>query len=249
VLITRPAHHAQAFAKQLYARGAEPVFAASIAIEPPDDAHPAHHAIDDLAAYAWIVFSSQNAVDAFFDRLASLDADTRYIGRCKVAAIGTKTAERLREHGVRADLVPAEFVSEEIARALIETAKHGDRVLIFRAAEARDVLPEMLEEAGLGVTVVAAYKTRFAHDPAFAPKVARADVLTFTSASTVRGFAEALGGTAGAVEAARGKTVACIGPVTAEAASACGLDVDIIAEVFTTDGLVDALEAHFSLRS
>ena len=126
---------------------------------------PGHHAIDDLASYAWIVFSSQNAVEAFFDRLNSLDADARYIGRTKVAAIGTRTAQRLREYGVRADLVPAEFVSEELAPALIDAAKTGDRVLVYRAQDARDVLPQMLEDAGLRVTVVDAYKTSFVRDP------------------------------------------------------------------------------------
>jgi uroporphyrinogen III methyltransferase/synthase len=249
VLITRPARQAEGFASALYARGVEPILAPTIVIEPPDDPRDGHHAIDDLASYAWVVFSSQNAVDAFFDRVNSLDADARYLGGVKVAAIGTRTAQRLRESGVRADLTPAEFVSEEIAPALIGAARTGDRILIYRAQDARDVLPQMLEEAGLRVTVVAAYKTQFAHDPGFAQHVARADVLTFTSASTVQGFAEALGGNARAVEAARGKAVACIGPITAEAARECGLQVDIVAGVFTTAGLLDALETYFTLRA
>jgi uroporphyrinogen III methyltransferase / synthase len=249
VLLTRPAHQVQAFANALYARGAEPIVASTVAIEAPDDPHGGHHAIDDLASYAWIVFSSQNAVEAFFDRLNSLDADARYIGRTKVAAIGTRTAQRLRENGVRADLVPAEFVSEELAPALIGAAKTGDRVLVYRAQDARDVLPQMLEDAGLRVTVVDAYKTSFVRDPAFAQKVARADVLTFTSASTVQGFAQALGGDAAAVAAARGKTVACTGPITADAAREYGLQVDVIADTFTAAGLLDALEAYFSLSA
>ena len=247
VLITRPAQQAPEFARALYARGVEPILASTIAIVPPDDSAAAHRAIDELAAYRWVVFTSQNGVDAFFDRLASLDADARYLGATKVAAIGTKTAERLRAFGVRADLVPAAFVSEEIARALIEVTHDGDRVLIFRAQEARDVLPQMLEDAGRTPHVVAAYKTIFDVDPQFAQKVARADVLTFTSASTVRGYVELLGGAAAARNAARNKLIACIGPVTAEAADEAGLHVDVVADVFTTDGLLDALEAHLSL--
>ena len=247
VLITRPAQQAPEFARALYARGVEPILASTIAIVPPDDPAAAHRAIDELAAYRWIVFTSQNGVDAFFDRLASLDADARYLGATKVAAIGSKTAERLRAFGVRADLVPAAFVSEEIARALIEATHSGDRVLIFRAQEARDVLPQMLEDAGRNPHVVAAYKTIFDVDPQFAQKVARADVLTFTSASTVRGYVELLGGAAAARDAARNKLIACIGPVTAEAADEAGLHVDVVADVFTTDGLLDALEAHLSL--
>jgi uroporphyrinogen-III synthase len=244
VLITRPANNAHAFARALYARGVEPIFASTIAIGPPDDHVAAHAAIDRLAEYGWLVFTSQNGVDAFFERLRSLDADARYVGKTKVAAIGSKTADRLREHGVHPDLVPRAFVGEEIARALIEATRDGERVLIFRAQEGRDVLPQMLEEAGRHPHVVAAYKTIFEADPQFAEKVARADVVTFTSASSVRGFLGLLNGAERAIEAVHGKLIACIGPVTAEAAVDAGLHVDVVADVSTTDGLLDALEAH-----
>ncbi|MBV8637657.1 MAG: uroporphyrinogen-III C-methyltransferase [Candidatus Eremiobacteraeota bacterium] len=247
VLITRPVHQAEQFARALYARGVEPLLASTIAIVPPDDVHAAHREIDRLEQYAWVVFTSQNGVEAFFDRLNSLGADARYIAKTKVAAIGAKTAERLRENGVRADLVPPAYISEEVARALLEATTEGDRILIYRAQEARDVLPEMLEDASRVPTVVAAYKTVFDIDPEFGEKVARADVLTFTSASTVRGFIELLGGEAAAAAAARGKVVACIGPVTAEAAESAGLHVDVVADVYTTEGLLDALEAHLTL--
>jgi len=92
VLITRPAHQAQSFAQALYARGVEPILASTIVIGPPDDVTAAHRAIDDLAEFGWVVFTSANGVDAFFDRLASLDADSRYIGQTRVAAIGSNTA-------------------------------------------------------------------------------------------------------------------------------------------------------------
>lgn len=247
VLITRPGKHAERFARTLYARGVEPILGSTIVIGPPDDSLPARAAIDDLARYAWVVFTSQNGVDAFFDRLDALDADARYVGATKIAAIGAKTAERLRERGVRADLVPAAYVGEEIARALIEATHAGDEILIYRAQEARDVLPEMLASADRKPHVVAAYKTAFDVDPEFAQKVARADVLTFTSASTVRGFAELLGGAEAARAASCGKLVACIGPITAEAAGDAGLHVDVVADVFTTEGLLAALEAHLAL--
>jgi uroporphyrinogen-III synthase len=132
--------------------------------------------------------------------------------------------------------VPAAFVSEEIARALMQATHTGDRILIYRAQEARDVLPQMLEDAGRKPDVVAAYKTIFDVDPEFAQKVQRADVLTFTSASTVRGYVELLGGEATAR-----------GPITAETADEFGLHVDVVADVFTTEGLLDALEAHLAL--
>jgi uroporphyrinogen-III synthase len=246
LLITRPARNAEDFVHALTARGVEPILASTIAIVPPDDTHAAHHAIDELAEYSWVVFTSQNGVDAFFERLYSLDSDARYLAGTRVAAIGSKTSERLRENGILADLVPSIHISEEIGRALIEASDDGDRILIFRAQEARDVLPEMLDDAGRHAHVVAAYKTVFDVDPQFASKVRSADILTFTSASTVRGYVELLGGKDDAVAAARGKVIACIGPITAETAEKLGLHVDVVAGVSTTDGLLDTLERHIA---
>ncbi|MGZ3563302.1 MAG: uroporphyrinogen-III C-methyltransferase [Vulcanimicrobiaceae bacterium] len=246
VLVTRPQAQSESFVHALWSLGAEPVLAPAIAIGPPDDPHPAHAAIDRLHEYAWVVFTSGNGVAAFFDRLDSLDADARYIGRTRVAAIGPKTAETLAKHGVKADLLPAQYVSEEIGRALIEATRDGDRVLIYRAQEARDVLPQMLADADRKPEVVAAYKTSFAHDPQFAEKVARCDILTFTSASTVHGFVANLGGADAAREASSGKLVACIGPVTAEAVRSHDINVDVIADSYTVDGLLAALEGRFA---
>jgi uroporphyrinogen III methyltransferase / synthase len=246
VLVTRPAGSAHELARALQARGAEAIAAPTIMIEPPDDLRSAHRAVDELDRYAWVVFTSRNGVDVFFERLASLGADARLLGRMKVAVIGSATAERLRHYGVRADLVPAEFVGEELARSLIAAARPGDRVLIFRAQEARDVLPKMLAEAGFETTVVAAYKSTAARDPEFPGKLARSDAVIFTSPSTVAGFVSLIGGEARAAEAARGKTIACIGPITAQAAREAGLEVVVMADVFTAEGIVDALESHFA---
>lgn len=248
VLVTRAGPQSSTFANALLARGAEPIVAPTIEITAPDDPLPARRVLDGLGAYEWLVFTSQNGVDAFFAALDSRDEDARALGAARVAAIGDRTAERLRGHGIRADLVPGAFVGEKIARALIERAAPGDRVLIYRAQEARDALPRMLEEAGLRPDVVAAYKTVFAQPPNFHDAVARAVVLTFTSASTVRGFCAALGGDAAAADAARGKCVACIGPITAQSATEAGLAVDVIATVYTTAGLIDALEAYFAAK-
>jgi uroporphyrinogen III methyltransferase / synthase len=246
VLVTRAGEHSGTFARDLLARGALPILAPTIAIEPPDDFRAADTALDSLASFAWLVFTSQNGVDAFFAQLAARDADARAIGSVKVAAIGERTAERLRAHGVRADLVPGEFVGEAIARAIAERSARADRVLIYRAQEARDVLPRMLEEAGRQLTIVPAYKTVVPNDPDFAAKARAADVLTFTSASTVRGFSTLLGGDAAAARCALGKCVACIGPITAQAARDAGLAVDTIARRSTAAALLEALETYFA---
>ena len=249
VLITRAGTQSAAFSRALLARGAEPILAPAIAIEAIEDTRAVDDAIADLSKYAWVAFTSRNGIDAFFARLAAQGADARRIGSTKVAAIGDRTAECLRSNGVIADLVPPAFEGEEIARALVARAAPGERVLLFRAQEARDVLPRMLEDAGLRVDDVAAYRTVVPKDKDFAQKVGRADVLTFTSASTVRGFVQLLGEGATPARAASGKCVACIGPITANAAAQAGLTVDVVAQVFTTEGLLDALESCFALQT
>ncbi len=249
VLVTRAGEQSAGFARALLARGAEPIPAPAIAVVAPDDDEPARKAARELATYAWIVFTSQNGVDALFGHLAERAADARAFGSAKVAAIGERTAERLRANGIRADLVPEEFVGEELARALLERSQPGERVLFYRAAQARDEPVRMLRDAGRDATVVAAYKTTYAQDPAYADKVARADILTFTSASTVRGFCSLLGGDANAAAAARGKLVACIGPITAQAVRDAGMSAGVVASSYTTAGLLDAIEAALSSTS
>lgn len=168
--------------------------------------------------------------------------DARTFGGAKIAAIGIKTSQTLLAHRVYADLVPQSYVAEDLAEALIASSKPGDAILVYRAEEARDVLPVRLRESGRSVDVVAAYKTVYAEDPQFAQKVAQCDILTFTSASTVRGFVHNLRGPAAAAHAASGKIVACIGPITADEARKNGLDVTVTAGEFTANGLVAALE-------
>ena len=246
VAITRSGEQSALFAAALLERGAQPIAAPTIALRPPDDPGIARNALDELESFAWIVFTSRNGVDAFFASLRERNADARAIGKARVAAIGDRTAERLRGCGVQPDLVPQSFIGEEVARGVIERSHPKDCVLIYRAQEARDVLPKMLEAGGLRVTVAAAYKTVVPDDPEFASKIAGADVLTFTSASTVRGFTTLLGGDAVAARAAFGKVVACIGPITAQAAIEAGLHVEVVAERYTADGLLEALEAHLT---
>jgi uroporphyrinogen III methyltransferase/synthase len=249
VLITRAGEQSAEFARALLARGAQPILAPTIAIVPVDETSAAERAFPELSSFAWLIFTSQNGVDAFFARLAARGGDARSIGRAKVAAIGDRTAARLRTCGVIADLVPAEFISEEIAREVIACSSAGDRVLLYRAQEARDVLPQMLQDAGLTVTIVPAYTTVIPPDAHFAQKVSEADVLTFTSASTIRGFVTLLGDRIAPSQAANGKCVACIGPITASAAAEAGLNIDVVASVHTTAGLLDALEIHYAART
>lgn len=209
---------------------------------PTDNPATAEQAVNAAAKNAWVVFTSANGVRAFFNILKARREDARAFGSAKIAAIGIKTSQALLEHRVYADLVPHSYVAEHLADALITASKPGDRILIYRAEEARDVLPDRLRKAGREPVVVSAYKTVFTDDPEFAQKVAQSDILTFTSASTVRGFAHNLHGNAAAAHAAQGKLVACIGPITAEEAHKVGLDVTTVADEYTADGLITALE-------
>jgi len=240
VLITRARAEADAFAERLLEIGAEPVIAPAIAIGPPDDPAPARAALATLASRAWVVFTSGNGVAACFDLLHADGGDARRFGAARVAAVGPKTAERLAAQGIRPDFVPDAHVGEAVAAGLLERTQPGDRVLLFGAQEMRDVIPRTLRAAGREVEVVAGYKTSIVEDPELARRAEETDVWTFTSASTVRGF---VANVPGAGDLAQERTVACIGPIAAKAARDSGLPPDVVAEEFTVDGLIAALEA------
>ena len=185
-------------------------------------------------AYHWIVFTSVHGVDAFVACAAGASR-----GNARVAAIGGKTAVRAEQLGLAVDFVPDEAIEEALAAGLIERSAPGARVLIFRAQEARQALPELLRAAGREVDDVAGYATRTVRDPAFAEAARTTDVWTFTSGSTVRALVANLPGASGI---AHGKIVACIGPATADVARACGLPVHVTASAHDVDGLLAALE-------
>ncbi len=210
-------------------------------MRPPDDRAAAELAVASAGGNAWIVFTSANGVKAFFDLLDARREDARALGSAKIAAIGIATSAALRTRGIYADLVPQSYVAEDLAQALIVASRPGEDLLIYRAQEARDVLPERLRAAGRNPHVVAAYKTVFTDDPQFAGKVQQSDILTFTSTSTVRGFSHNLGGGVACAAAAQNKLVACIGPITAQTAREMGLQPRVVASDFTAAGLLTAL--------
>jgi uroporphyrinogen III methyltransferase / synthase len=238
VLVTRPAHQADDFAARLWEAGAEPILAPTIEIVPPPDLAAARDAAARVRDYAWIVFTSRNGVDAFFDRLGELGRDARAFGDVRIAAIGPKTAEALTAHGVRADLIPTAYVNEAVAAALLEHTSAGDRILVYRAHVARDVLPDTLRRHDRDVDVVTAYRTAFVDDAALAGKVERADIVSFTSSSAVTGLLHNLPDAAAVL---RNKSVVVIGPITAQTARQAGIVVDAVADEFTVDGLLRLL--------
>ena len=237
IVVTRTRTQASELAHLLRRRGAAPLEVPTIEIVEPDDQSAVGEAIDRLGDYEWIVFTSPNGVSRFCDRMR----DARALGGVRIAAIGPGTARLLAERNLQADLIPEHYVAEGLLEAFPPPSGSG-RVLLARATEARDVLPDGLADAGWQVDVVPVYRTVQATlDDEARADVATADVVTFTSSSTVRHFVELLG-----VDAVP-PTVACIGPVTAATARELGLQVDVEAGTHTIPGLVAALEHHFGV--
>ncbi|HEX8959351.1 MAG TPA: uroporphyrinogen-III synthase, partial [Solirubrobacterales bacterium] len=253
VVVTRARAQASGLAATLRGLGAEVVELPAIRIEPRIDSEEVRRAVERIGEYALVCLTSPNGVHLLFEALGAAGLDARALGGPQgkqaedaagagaagttVAAIGPGTARALSEHGVVADIVPERFVAEALVDALASVEVAGRPVLIARAAEARDVLPEALRERGAVVDVIALYETvREEPAPEAVEAASAADYLTFTSSSTVRNLADALGG-----DFPNGARVVSIGPVTSEAARAAGLTVHAEAERHDVDGLVEAL--------
>ena len=262
VLVTRTRDQAGALCTQLRAVGALPIELPVIRIVPPADWQPLDRALRTLleqAAYDWLIFTSANGVRMVLERLRALGYEPTALAMVPIATIGPATAAALQEYGLAASLLPDEYIAEGVAEALRrEVAVHGGtlagkRLLLARAAEARQVLITELEQAGAAVDVVAAYRTLPAsHDDERGREVVellrqgRLDMLTFTSSSTVQHFMGWL--TQAAPDLVpmltfpeKSPLIACIGPITASTARSYGLYVAVEAREFTVPGLVTAL--------
>jgi uroporphyrinogen III methyltransferase / synthase len=242
IVVTRAREQASELRARLEILGAEVVELPSIAIEPVGFTMP------PLDGYGWLVLTSANGVHALFDRgLAPAGLDTRALAPVRVAAMGPGTAAALEARGLRPDLVPERFVAEALVDAFPAPATHGERVLLARAEQARDVLPAGLAERGYAVDVLTLYRTVAAEpDPAVveAVRAGGVDAITFTSSSTVSNFCDIVG-----VVPEPQPLVASIGPVTSKTAVDRGLRVGVEAEEHTLDGLVAALLGELGARS
>jgi uroporphyrinogen III methyltransferase / synthase len=240
VVVTRARDQAGALVERLHAQGAAAVEVPAIEIHDAADGGAAlAAAVDRLADYEWVVLTSANGALRLLDAVRDRGRDARAFAGARLAAIGPGTAEALAGGNLLADLVPPEFVAESLLDALPRpTGGAGARLLLVRAAVARDVLPEGLRARGWDVDVVEAYRTEAAPMTAEqAAAVAAADVVAFTSSSTVTNFVAGMAGRP------LPPAIAAIGPITAATAREHGLRVDVEAEVHTIDGLVDALVA------
>lgn len=246
IVVTRPRHQARSLSQALGNLGARVVQAPAIRIVPPSDFAPLDRALGRIDTYDWVVFTSANGVDAFFDRISQVDPE-RDLSSLSFGAIGPATAESLAERGYQASVVPERFVAEEFFRALLARDEvAGRHFLLPRADIAREALPELLKRAGGNVEVVVAYRTLPATDEigrvVALVRNREIDVVTFTSGSTVRSFfsevepASVIGRFA----------AASIGPITSKALRDLGLEPAIEATTYSVPGLVEAIVRYCS---
>jgi uroporphyrinogen III methyltransferase/synthase len=244
IVVTRTRKQASALSERLRALGGEVIEIPTIRIEPPSDLRAFAELVQDAHGYDWIVFTSPNGVSAFFEMFFKLYDDTRDIGGVRIAAIGPATAQRVRDFHLKVDLQPEEFVAEAVVR---EFRKQGDienqRILIARAEEARDLLPKELGALGGIVDVAFAYRTvaetEDRTDARARLAAEGADMITFTSSSTVENFL-ALG-----LPWPKGMQVASIGPITSKTARERGLTIATEATRHDIPGLVEAIRNFF----
>lgn len=257
VLITRPREQAAEFVEMLEALGAQPIEAPMISIAPPDDWEPLDEACRRVEDFDWIVFSSGHGIDHFIGRLLSSPLDFRALKGVKLCAVGPSTAERLTKVGLKVDLVPTESKAEAVVLAMAASGDmRGQRVLLPRADIGREVIAEGLRKRGAEVTEVVAYRTvavdaeRDGGPDVYRMLLERAiDVVTFTSPSAVRNFVELLGAEP-AADLLRPTVVACIGPVTAEAAVQYDIHPTVVpTQQYTIKALVAAIVKHYEPRA
>ncbi|HUT53625.1 MAG TPA: uroporphyrinogen-III C-methyltransferase [bacterium] len=234
ILITRPRHQARELRELLADRGAAVVSIPAIEIKGLADYTELDRAIAELADYHYLVFTSVNGVTAFFERLSALKKDARSLAGLATVCIGSRTAAELAKFNVSCDLMPEKYVAESLLEAFPQDLANK-RVLIPRALEAREVLPEGLRRRGAKVDVVPAYRTVGAEDKIEVPD--NVDIAVFTSSSTVDHFLKRATLPAGC-------KIACIGPITAQTLSEHGLTADIESKEHTIPGLVAAIEEY-----
>ncbi|MFQ6122349.1 MAG: uroporphyrinogen-III C-methyltransferase [Dehalococcoidales bacterium] len=247
ILVTRARHQASVFSRLLSERGAQPIELPAIDIKPTANTKELDRAISNLEQYHWVVFTSANGVEAFFQRLYNLNLDTRTLKNVKIGVIGPATAKALKKKGIVPDYLPDVYTSQGFVAGLGKYDIAGQRFLLPRADIADKELAEGITQLGAEVHEVTAYKTVPATEAISPAKQMllsnKIDVITFTSPSTVSNLVAVLGGNRETINSVK---IACIGPKTADKAASAGLRVDIVASEHTIPGLVTAIEQYFT---
>lgn len=252
IVVTRAREQASELVRLLSGLGAECLECPAIKVVPPDNWKPLDTAIENISSYDWLVFTSVNGVNFFFERLFAKNMDARALGNLRTAVIGPATAKRLSDFGLKSDIIPKTYRAESIVEAFKKEAIKRKKILLPRAKEARPVLPVELTKMGAEVDEITAYHTKKVSDNAdFLLKQLEQktiDIITFTSSSTARNFhailpPEKLG------TLMNGVIIASIGPITTETAKKLGFNVHITAESFTISGLCEAIQKYCDSNS
>jgi len=247
IVVTRAREQASGLVHRLAELGADCIQCPTIKVVPPSDWRPVDRAIDTLDHYDWVIFTSVNGVDCFFERLFERKLDTRALGHVRTATIGPATAQRLKAWGIVSDIIPKHYRAESVVEAFAATSVKGKAILLPRAKEARSVLPDELARMGARLDEVTVYETRQVEGGATelvdCLAAGTVDMVTFTSSSTVKNFHRLL--PADRIDALmQGVSVASIGPITSQTAQALGFTVAIEAETYTIPGLVHAIVSN-----
>ncbi|MCS7009064.1 MAG: uroporphyrinogen-III synthase, partial [Chthoniobacterales bacterium] len=240
IAVTRTRHQASTLLKALRELGADAFEMPMIKIAPPKRPAQFRELVSDSHRYDWIVFTSPNGVEAFFQQFFEIYSDARCLGPAKIAAIGPATAAKIREYHFAVDLMPEKFVAEEIVASFRQLGSVENQLFLLPRAEgARDVLPKLLTEMGAIVDEAIAYRTiPETEDPAGGVRRFReegADFVTFTSSSTAESF-HSIG-----LNLPKGCFSASIGPITSKSMRELGIRVDIEASRHDIIGLVEAI--------
>jgi uroporphyrinogen III methyltransferase/synthase len=249
ILVTRARSQASSLSRGIEMLGGEVVEFPTIEIRPPQSYEPLDQAIQRISSYDWLMFTSVNGVEQFLNRFDQLGRTIADLAGIEVGAIGPETAKRLIAAQIQPTLVPEWYQAEGILEALTKATMREKKVLIPRAAKARDILPETLRQWGARVDVVAAYQTVLPQVDVSAVcrlfREGKIDVVTFTSSSTVSNFAAMLQNQDLSVLLAK-VTIACIGPITKKTLEDLGMRAEVVAEEFTIPGLLSAMVSYFS---
>jgi uroporphyrinogen III methyltransferase / synthase len=244
IVVTRTRKQASGLSSQLRALGADVIQLPTIRIEPPSDLREFAELVQDAHSYDWIVFTSPNGVDSFFEIFFKLYDDAREIGAAKIAAIGPATAQRVKDFRLHVDLQPEEFVAEAVVKEFEKTGGVENlRILMARAEKARDLLPKRLSGMGAIVDEAFAYQTvpetRDVTGAHHRFSTEGADLITFTSSSTVENFLDLK------LPWPAGMKVASIGPITSATLRERGLSVDVEAKRHDVAGLIEAIRKFY----
>ncbi len=244
ILVTRARSQASVLVNRINELGGDAIEFPSIKIVKEPDLRPLYDAFYNINEYDWLIFTSVNTVDIFFNEMSQAGMDIRKLKGIRICAIGPATRKKLESRGLKVDMPPEDYRAEGIIGELSKKAKPGQSVLLPRAKGARSILPETIRQWGLKVNEICLYEAQSTLEgiEISKEKIIDSDVdyITFTSSSTVSNFVKIIG-EKNVKKLDETAKVVCIGPVTADKARKSGFTVDLVADYYTIEGLLDVI--------